>query len=63
MSDIDTAAADSLKALDLEWPIREVDVGERLTSRIVDDEALPPELRVGSFDGPGQREAAMFHPA
>ena len=23
MSDIDTAAADSLKALDLEWPIRE----------------------------------------
>jgi len=26
VSDIDTAAADSLKALDLEWPIREVDM-------------------------------------
>ena len=26
VSDIDTAAADSLKALDLEWPIREADV-------------------------------------
>ena len=26
MSDIDTAAADSLKALDLEWPIREAEV-------------------------------------
>ena len=25
-SDIDTAAADSLKALDLEWPIREADM-------------------------------------
>ena len=29
MSDIDTAAADSLKALDLEWPIREADIAER----------------------------------
>jgi hypothetical protein len=27
VSDIDTAAADSLKALDLEWPIREADIG------------------------------------
>jgi hypothetical protein len=27
VSDIDTSAADSLKALDLEWPIREVDIG------------------------------------
>jgi hypothetical protein len=27
VSDIDTAAADSLKALDLEWPIREADMG------------------------------------
>jgi hypothetical protein len=26
VSDIDTAAADSLKALDLEWPIREAEV-------------------------------------
>ena len=29
MSDIDTAAADSLKALDLEWPIREADMRSR----------------------------------
>jgi hypothetical protein len=27
VSDIDTAAVDSLKVLDLEWPIREADVG------------------------------------
>jgi hypothetical protein len=26
VSDIDTAAADSLKALDPEWPIREADI-------------------------------------
>ena len=26
MSDIDTAAVDSLKALDPEWPIREADI-------------------------------------
>jgi hypothetical protein len=26
VSDLDTAAADSLKALDLEWPIREADI-------------------------------------
>jgi hypothetical protein len=26
VSDIDTSAADSLKALDLEWPIREADM-------------------------------------
>ena len=29
MSDIDTAAADSLKALDLEWPIREADMAKK----------------------------------
>ena len=29
MSDIDTAAADGLKALDLEWPIREADICRR----------------------------------
>jgi hypothetical protein len=27
VSDIDTAAADSLKALDPKWPIREADIG------------------------------------
>ena len=29
VSDIDTAAADSLKALDLEWPIRETDIDQQ----------------------------------
>ena len=29
MSDIDTAAVDSLKALDPEWPIREADMDRR----------------------------------
>ena len=33
--DIDTAAADSLKALDLEWPIREVDIGQRLPAGVL----------------------------
>ena len=28
MSDIDIAVADSLKVLDLKWPIREADVSE-----------------------------------
>jgi hypothetical protein len=28
VSDIDTSAADSLKALDLEWPIREADIAQ-----------------------------------
>jgi hypothetical protein len=28
VSDIDTAVVDSLKALDLEWPIREADIGK-----------------------------------
>ena len=28
MSDIDTAAVDSLKVLDLKWPIREADIGK-----------------------------------
>jgi len=29
VSDIDTAAVDSLKALDPEWPIREADIDRR----------------------------------
>jgi hypothetical protein len=33
VSDIDTAAADSLKALDLEWPIREADILRALRDR------------------------------
>ena len=28
VSDIDTAAVDSLKVLDLEWPIREADIAQ-----------------------------------
>ena len=35
-SDIDTVVVDSLKALDPKWPIREVDVGERLPVGIAD---------------------------
>jgi hypothetical protein len=30
VSDIDTAVVDSLKVLDLKWPIREADVDSRL---------------------------------
>ena len=30
MSDIDTVVVDSLKALDPEWPIREVDIDEQV---------------------------------
>jgi hypothetical protein len=33
VSDIDTAAADSLKALDLEWPIREADIARKPLKR------------------------------
>ena len=55
-SDIDTVVVDSLKALDPKWPIREVDVGERLPVVIADDEA-----GVGLLDGPGRREAADGH--
>jgi hypothetical protein len=47
-SDIDTVVVDSLKALDPKWPIREVDVGERLPTGVADDEAGPLELHVGS---------------
>jgi len=35
VSDIDTAAADSLKALDLEWPIREADIDPRQRRRVL----------------------------
>ena len=39
VSDIDTAAADSLKVLDLKRPIREADIGlSRLTSAIAADQ-------------------------
>ena len=57
-SDIDTVVVDSLKALDPKWPIREVDVGERLPGGVPDDEAPPIQLGVGLVDGPGRREAA-----
>jgi hypothetical protein len=39
----------------------EVDGGERVLVGIADDEALPIELRVGSFDGLWRREAARAH--
>jgi hypothetical protein len=47
---------DSLKALDPKWPIREVDVGQRLPVGVADDEAGVICLH----DGPGRREAALF---
>ena len=53
-SDIDTVVVDSLKALDPKWPIREVDVGQRLPISIADDEAPPIQLGVGVVDGPGR---------
>src|SRR6476660_1197498 len=56
-SDIDTVVVDSLKALDPKWPIREVDVGERLTVGVADD-----EVGVGLVDGPRRREPARRHP-
>ena len=49
MSDIDTAAADSLKVLDPERPIREADIGMRWSpegSVANDPSATPP----GEFD-------------
>ena len=61
VSDIDTVVVDSLKALDPKWPIREVDVGERLPGGVPDDEAPPIQLGVGLVDGPGRREAAGRH--
>jgi len=36
VSDIDTAAADSLKVLDPKWPIREADVRTRTRNDAVD---------------------------
>ena len=36
VSDIDTVVMDSLKALDPKWPIREVDVGQRLPVGVAD---------------------------
>ena len=33
MSDIDTAVVDSLKVLDLKWPIREADMVARLAAK------------------------------
>jgi hypothetical protein len=37
----------------------EIDIGERMAVGVMDDEALSPELGVGSFDGPRRREAAL----
>jgi hypothetical protein len=34
VSDIDTAVVDSLKVLDLEWPIREADKGRFLPTTV-----------------------------
>ena len=62
-SDIDTVVVDSLKALDPKWPIREVDVGERVAVGVADDETLPIELRVGVLDRPGRGVIQERHAA
>jgi hypothetical protein len=35
VSDIDTAVVDSLKVLDLKWPIREADISQRLPANSI----------------------------
>ena len=39
MSDIDTVVADSLKALDPEWPIREADIAQAASNHALVEEA------------------------
>ena len=51
LSQCASSANHSLKALDPKWPIREVDVGERLPVGVADDEA-----GVGFLGGPRRRE-------
>ena len=64
MSDIDTAAADSLKALDLEWPIREVTQSSgkvRYVTFFRDTAVKLPVKRiiVGPADGADERSHAL----
>ena len=40
MGDIDTVVVDSLKALDLEWPIREADIPADIVLRRLVSEAV-----------------------
>ncbi len=50
MSDIDTSAADSLKVLDLEWPIREADMSDHAQSPLADKvDALLIRLQLGNL--------------
>ena len=47
MSDIDTAVVDSLKVLDLKWPIREADIRQRdCHVRKVPTADIPPYIRL-----------------
>ena len=48
MSDIDTAVVDSLKVLDLKWPIREADIGQLFNEpcpKVAPDPFPMPRLR------------------
>ena len=47
VSDIDTAAADSLKVLDLKRPIREADIERTVIRAAVRHEAVASSLRAG----------------
>ena len=54
MSDIDTAVADSLKVLDLKWPIREADILQPQLRALGRHFALP--RTVFQFEGNKSRE-------
>ena len=61
MSDIDTAVVDSLKVIDLKWPIREADIRPLIVSgpamATMQKLHLPPMPKrlLASVDGIGQR--------
>ena len=62
MSDIDTAAADSLKALDLEWPIREADITRNRSNVESDPEPTRTfcACRIAQFPACGVLECRAF---
>jgi hypothetical protein len=47
MSDINTAVVDSLKVLDLKWPIREADINMTALSSLSGQKATSARLRRG----------------
>jgi hypothetical protein len=53
----------SLAAARRPGSLLEIDVGERLTAGVADDEAPPIQLGVGLVDGRRRREAALGQPS